>query len=97
MHNLALTLALGLAVMSTAPSAMAAAPDVKDCAAIADGEKKTCLQDNIKALRKSLNTAINDKCKADAEKAGQAGAALSLAILTCTETKLQNLYKGASQ
>lgn len=97
MRSLALTLSLALLAVAPAPAAMAAAPQLKDCKTAADGEKKTCLQENIKALRKSLNAAISDKCKADAQKAGQTGAALSVASLTCTETKLQELYKGASQ
>ncbi len=97
MRSLALTLTVCLLAVAPAPVAMADAPQVKDCKTVADGEKKTCLQENIKALRKSLNAAISDKCKADSEKAGQKGAALSLATMTCTEAKLQDLYKGASQ
>lgn len=97
MKSMALTLTLALLAVAPAPAAMAAAPQLKDCKTMADGEKKTCLQGNIKALRQSLNAAVNDKCKADAQKAGQAGAALSLATMTCTEAKLQELYKGASQ
>ncbi|MFO1173116.1 MAG: hypothetical protein U1E49_19390 [Hyphomicrobiaceae bacterium] len=97
MRSIALTLTVCLLAVAPAPAAMADAPQVKDCKTVADGEKKTCLQDNIKALRKSLNAAITDKCKADSEKAGQTGAALSLATMTCTEAKLQDLYKGASQ
>ena len=92
-----LTLALCLSVTAALPAAMAAAPDLKDCKAAADADKKSCLQGNIKALRVSLAQAINDKCKADATKAGQKGAELSLGVMTCTEAKLQELYKGASQ
>ena len=97
MKSMALTLTLALLAIAPATAAMAAAPQLKDCKTVADGEKKTCLQENIKALRKSLNAAISDKCKADAQKAGQTGAVLSVATLTCTEAKLQELYKGASQ
>lgn len=97
LKTLGLTIALGLSVAALAPAVMAAAPQLSDCKAAADADKKACLQGNIKALRVSLTQAINDKCKADAVKAGQKGAALSLAILTCNEAKLQELYKGASQ
>lgn len=92
-----LTVALGLAVLATAPAAIAAPPQLKDCKSAADADKKACLQENIKALRKSLASAINQKCKSDATKAGQKDDALTLATLTCTETKLQELYKSASQ
>jgi hypothetical protein len=97
MNRILLTVALGLAVVATAPATFAAAPELKDCKTAADAEKKACLQGNIKALRKSLAAAINQKCKSDAAKAGQKDDALALATLTCTETKLQELYKGASQ
>ncbi len=91
------SIALCLSVAVIAPAAFAAAPALKDCKAAADADKKTCLQGNIKALRISLAQAINDKCKADATTAGQKGAALSLAVMTCTEAKLQELYTGASK
>lgn len=97
MKRIVLTVALGLAVLAPAPAALAAAPELKDCKSAADAEKKACLQGNVKALRKSLAVAINQKCKGDAAKAGQKDDALTLATLTCTEAKLQELYKGASQ
>ena len=97
LKTVGLTIALCLTVAAIAPAVFAAAPAVKDCKAAAEADKKTCLQGNIKALRTSLAQAINDKCKADGVKAGQKGAALGLAVLTCNETKLQELYTGASK
>ncbi len=97
LKTVGLSIALCLCVAAIAPAAFAAAPALKDCKAAADADKKACLQGNIKALRTSLAQAINDKCKADASKAGQKGAALTMAVMTCTEAKLQELYTGASK
>ena len=97
LKTVGLTIALSLSIAAIAPVVMAAAPELKDCKAAAGAEMKTCLQANIKALRTSLAQAINDKCKAEGVKAGQKGAALSLAVLGCNEAKLQELYTSASK
>ncbi|MEZ5924077.1 MAG: hypothetical protein R3D57_06795 [Hyphomicrobiaceae bacterium] len=97
-RSIALTIGLALTVVLMPLTAEAAAPEVKDCASAAsDADKKTCHQENIKALRKSVAAAINEKCKAEASTAGSTGMALTLAIQTCTEAKLQDIYKSLAQ